>query len=358
MVTGVPIGVRALAPVGADPLKRKTARRPLERESAEPFKGNQMSNVTHLPPKSQSRNLRSLPGSEFVNLQVPPREVILGHTIRHKEIVFLHGWRGTGKSWMLLQMACAIAGPPGDFLGWAVGDPRRVVYFDGELPIEDMQERLRACAAAHADESGVLSRIAMLSADYHSEEGFGSIDNPADQRDFGQHIEPGDVVIFDSIVTLARSLRHDEAASWDAIEPWFKELRSRGVTVIYAGQQGKNRDQRGLSSKEDLASTVISLDNGHKSGQRFYFDLKFTKDRVPGKYERDRADRKVTSYQHHVTGAIVTSFAFRDENAEKREQAIRLAEEGSSIRAIAKVLHTPKSTVARWLKTAGVEAGA
>lgn len=66
----------------------------------------------------------------------PPRWIIEGMLVRG-DVHLIIGEPNIGKSWITMAMAVAVAGGKHDFLGHAVVDPGRVLYFDEENP-EDL----------------------------------------------------------------------------------------------------------------------------------------------------------------------------------------------------------------------------
>ena len=55
----------------------------------------------------------------------------------------IYGPRGLGKTMVGLNVAYAVASG-GEYLGWKACAPRRVVYIDGEMPVIELQARLRS----------------------------------------------------------------------------------------------------------------------------------------------------------------------------------------------------------------------
>ena len=91
-----------------------------------------------------------------------------------------------------------------------------------------------------------------------------------------------EVVVFDSISTLFRGGRENEAESWLPAQEWALQLRRRGLTVIFLHHEGKGGAQRGTSRREDVLDTVIHLirprDYHAVEGARF--ELHFEKARA------------------------------------------------------------------------------
>ena len=87
---------------------------------------------------------------QLLNLKLPPREFILEPILRERESAMIYAWRGAGKTQLGLGLAYAIASG-GTILRWQAPRPRRVVYVDGEMSLNTMQERLRQIQAGASD---------------------------------------------------------------------------------------------------------------------------------------------------------------------------------------------------------------
>ena len=81
--------------------------------------------------------------SDFLALEIPPREMLLGPIMPEKSLAMLYAPRGLGKSWLALSVAVAVA-TGGRLLRWEAPTPRRVLVVDGEMPLADLQARLNA----------------------------------------------------------------------------------------------------------------------------------------------------------------------------------------------------------------------
>lgn len=72
-------------------------------------------------------------------------------------------------------------------------------------------------------------------------------------------IENADLIVVDSISTLAGYGRENEAESWLPMQSWALALRRRGKSVLLLHHDGKGGQQRGTSRKEDILDVVIGL---------------------------------------------------------------------------------------------------
>ena len=87
--------------------------------------------------------IRVVTVEELLRLKIPARQYLIEPWLREKETVMVHAWRGVGKTLLGLNVAYMVASG-GTFLGWRAPRPRSVLYLDGEMPAQTMQERLAA----------------------------------------------------------------------------------------------------------------------------------------------------------------------------------------------------------------------
>jgi AAA domain len=78
----------------------------------------------------------------FMTQQLAPREMVLDPIIAVRSLCLLFAYRGIGKTMVAFNIAWAIA-CGGRFLRWSSPKPRRVLYVDGEMPQQLLQERAR-----------------------------------------------------------------------------------------------------------------------------------------------------------------------------------------------------------------------
>jgi hypothetical protein len=83
--------------------------------------------------------------TDFLNMEIPPREFLLFPIIPEQGLVMLHAPRGIGKTFSALGIAYAVA-VGGEFLRFRASKLRKVLYVDGEMPAYVMQERLHLTA--------------------------------------------------------------------------------------------------------------------------------------------------------------------------------------------------------------------
>lgn len=81
----------------------------------------------------------------FMNMHLPERGFLLHPVIPAQGIVILFAPRGIGKTFTALSVALAVAGGATLF-HWHAPNPKQVLYVDGEMPAQAMQDRLISLA--------------------------------------------------------------------------------------------------------------------------------------------------------------------------------------------------------------------
>lgn len=171
--------------------------------------------------------LRPLGINDFLALEIPAREMLLGPTMPEKSLAMLYAPRGLGKSWLALSMAVAVA-TGGRVLRWEAPTPRRVLVVDGEMLSVDLQNRLNAIILG----AGVTvpnDNLRILAAD-NCDHGInvGSVEG---QQALERHLDGVDLLVLDNLSTLTNS---SEGASdaWLPMQNWLLRLRRKGIAVL------------------------------------------------------------------------------------------------------------------------------
>src|SRR3984893_14826830 len=83
---------------------------------------------------------------DFLEIEVPPREMLLSPILPERSLAMLYAPRGIGKSWLSLSIGLAVAAEE-SLLRWSAPRQRNVLYVDGEMPLVSLQERLKEISA-------------------------------------------------------------------------------------------------------------------------------------------------------------------------------------------------------------------
>jgi putative DNA primase/helicase len=301
-------------------------------------------------PHSDNQGLPASPShlpltlSEFLALDIKPREMVLDPIIQEKGLAMLCASRGTGKTHVALGIAYAVAtGTP--FLRWSAPKPRRVLYIDGEMPASALQERL-ASIVAGAEVEPSPATLKILAGDLIEEGGIGNLAAPETQAKIDPLLQDIDLLILDNLSCLTAVIRDNDAESWGPMQNWLLQLRRRGVSVLIVHHAGKGGQQRGTSRREDVLDTSISLrrssDYTPADGARFEVHLE--------KARGVHGDAAKPFEAHLVTRDGAAVWSTRDIEDVNHARVKALLDEELSVRVIAEETGIPKSTVHRLKK--------
>jgi|GEM_PF-3780102 len=82
-----------------------------------------------------------LSSNKLSTIEILPRENLCGTWFKQGDLGFIFGERGLGKTWLTLDLAAGLA--TGHKVGpWDVSAARRVLYVDGEMPLDEMKNRV------------------------------------------------------------------------------------------------------------------------------------------------------------------------------------------------------------------------
>lgn len=295
--------------------------------------------------KQKTQVLKAVSLSELLQMKFPPKEYIMTPIIPVKGLCMLFASRGVGKTQVGLNVAYAVASG-GSFLKWRAEKARRVLYLDGEMSSQTIQERMF---------------YIVKSAELEPQEGFFNLINPDLQANYvfmpniatkeGQaqiepHLEGIEFVVIDNLATLARNGRSNEEESWIPIQEWVLMLRRRGISVLIVHHTSKNGSQRGTSAKEDVLDTVIELRHpkDYEPEQGARFELHFTKARGLFGEDVEPFEAQLSIVDNVATWNIST---LKEVIADKVQA---LLDEGLKQREIAQELETSLSTINRIIK--------
>jgi putative DNA primase/helicase len=289
---------------------------------------------------------RAITAADFLRLKLPPRQKIIAPWLPEKGLAMIYSPRGVGKTLLGMTSAYSIAAGI-SFLGFKIEKPRKVLYIDGEMPAEIMQERLAAIVAGFAQQPPADDYFRILMADL-SDDGLPDLGTAGGQAWIDARVGDAEAVFVDNISTLVRSGKENEAEGWLPMQSWVLRHRRAGRGVVLLHHAGKAGAQRGTSRREDVLDTVMSLrrpaDYSPDQGARF--EVHFEKTR--GFHGRD-AQPFEARYEVRDGAALWTRTEIVDA---ERARVVAAINEGLSIREAAEVLGIHRSKVERLLRKA------
>lgn len=227
----------------------------------------------------QSGKIRAVTVDEFLNMQLPKREMLLAPFLPSQGLGLLYAKRGVGKTHVALGIACAVA-TGGIFLKWQAPRPRKVLYIDGEMPAAAMQERLLRISVTEDLKFPDPSFFRLITPDLQD----GAMPDLATREGRDELMglmKESELIIIDNISTLFRSGDENEADSWQPVQDWALELRRLGKSVLFIHHAAKGGQQRGTSKREDILDVVMLLKQpqGYRQDQGASFEVNFEKTR-------------------------------------------------------------------------------
>lgn len=292
----------------------------------------------------QENTIRTVTAKELCQMQVAKREFLLDPWITSRSIGELFAWRGTGKTFVLLGIAHAVATGT-KFLKFEAPKPARVLVIDGELDPATLQDRAKLLGA-HEDENLSFLCVDML------EDGLPHLATSAAQQIIEAEISrrQSQLVFFDNLAALAPSTNETEAEDWVSIQVWLKHLKKEGIASAFVNHAGHAGWSRGTTRREDLLDWVCKLEwpKDYNPDQGLRFELRFTKTRA---YMRDAAHPIEASFRTDVDGDVTWTFA--DIEDARMGQILELRSANTSWREIEALTGIPRSTAERIWRNAG-----
>jgi hypothetical protein len=288
--------------------------------------------------------LRAVTASEFLAMQIKPREMLLAPILPVQGLAMIHAKRGVGKTHLALGIAVAAASGK-DFLHWKAPKPRKVLFVDGELPASVLQQwTAEAVAAVGADD--VSENLVIITPDLQ-QFGIPDLATLEGQAALLQFVEPAELVILDNLSALARAGNENEAESWLPIQAWALDLRRRGKSLLFVHHSGRSGNPRGTSKREDLLDTVMALRHpaSYKASEGLRAELHFEKNRhFHGK------DAEPFELELRPAADGVCQWLTRNLEASGYEKAAALFAEGCDVFAVMQELCLSRATAFRYQK--------
>ena len=131
---------RLSQPELVDALGEETAEASEEAGSGEEDDGGEQETMNEDTTRTISDAI--LEADEFCRIELAERKVFLAPWLKERSIALVSGPRGVGKTMFGIGLAEAIV--RGEQFGpWKAGEPVPCLYLDGEMTVQDIQERLR-----------------------------------------------------------------------------------------------------------------------------------------------------------------------------------------------------------------------
>ena len=314
---------------------------------------------------------------ELLAMDLPKREHLIFPWLRQGESALVYAAPGVGKSLFALDLALTVAGG-GLFLNqWASPKTGRVLYVDGEMPLDDIRDRavmvargkLKAGQKFDYDKATENVHYAARSKQRPGA-AFVDLNNEEHHARLLRLIEGGDfeLVIFDNLSTLAIIEDENAASAFNNTVFFLQRLKSAGKACLLVHHTNKAGDSyRGSSKIATTFETEMLLkhrtpvdEDGEPSivtdgCQQIAFSIEWRKCRG----ERDNvinggAVATMTSFTDFETGEKVALWECEEDESKATDLTIRLLQSGKYVNQpeLAKALGVVQGTVSKRLTRA------
>jgi putative DNA primase/helicase len=287
---------------------------------------------------------------KFVSMDLPPRENLLAPWLPKQGLAMVYAPRGIGKTLFGLNVAYATASG-GEFLCWKAPQAQPVLYIDGEMPANIMQERLSSIIAMHQAEAGE-DMMRILTPDLQGDAFMPDLATIEGQQEIEPFLEGVKLIVIDNISTLCRSGRENESEGWITVQEWALRQRSTGRSVLFVHHAGKGGNQRGTSKREDVLDTVINLKRpiDYNPSEGASFEIHFEKARG---FSGDDAEPLSCRLGHDEHNNLAWLYSRLEDTT--FDKVVTLINENLSQAEIASELDINKSTVSRHVQKARLQ---
>lgn len=218
-----------------------------------------------------SKRAQPIDFHELLVMDLKPRDYVVSPIFPTQGIVMCHAWRGTGKTWFGLELSRKIAaGPlepgsldreptPRPIFSWNIPSKHRVLYVDGEMPLNALQDRCQKLIRYEMDfDSASIPRAGTLQFVTRDSHVIPNISGGEGQRFIEGFLEEDMVLFLDNLTSLAPGGKEGQE-EWFPIQEWLLHLRHRGVHTWFFHHSGKSGTQRGASGREDVIDSTVQL---------------------------------------------------------------------------------------------------
>ena len=312
--------------------------------------------------KAEPATPKTITLGQLLDMDIPPRPLMLGSWMHEQGFAMLHASEGVGKTMLSMTIALAVAGG-GEVLGWKSEGPMPVLIVDAEMHRADIQARLSILAQTveGIDEEKARENLHLYDLIGNADDGPTlSLSDSAGQARVLAMLDKtkAKLVILDNLSTLGGMADENSAADADSLLGLVAQLKQREASVLllhHNGKGPKTNTYRGTSKLAAPLDVRIALEplKDAQGGGRAAFSLSFEKMR--GKRGPDVKAIEATLVEAEVgpRWAVETP----DPAAAVSEAVLRMLEEARSgkhntQKELAEALEVNASTVGRQRRTA------
>lgn len=194
--------------------------------SPKPNPNNRRRPNEKLPPPP---NRSTLTIEAWKRKNIPLRDHLMGGVLCTTSRWFMFGETGVGKTLLAMRLGGAVAAGK-NFLNWTGQRKARVMYIDGELPMEDFKDRIEMIAEQYGDDIEFYG----YNREDLGDNGLPPLNIPLGQQWIKREIEAikPDLIIFDSVMCLLIGSMLDEIA-WTPPREFVRWLTTQRIAQIW-----------------------------------------------------------------------------------------------------------------------------
>lgn len=285
---------------------------------------------------------------ELMEINIPEPRFFISPFMQEGSLGMVYAKRGVGKTMFGLEVAYAISSG-GSFLRYQAPEAVKILYIDGEMPINLIKNRLLTIKNSEihqpkADHFLILSQC-------HQETQLPSLGTLQFESLVDPIIDQVNVVVIDNLATLATRGDENEGKDWVDIQRWILDLRRRKKAVLLIHHAGKNGNQRGTSKREDTLDYSINLSHpeNYEPSQGARFVIEYEKQRNLFGDDVKRIEASMVTEPDETRRWEFSDYLGSTEK--ELYEAKRLQKSGKSLREIEQITGIKKSTLQRKLKS-------
>ena len=207
------------------------------------------------PPKKRSLEDVICNASDFVSIELPEKRIFLNPWLRENSIALLSGTAGVGKTFLALGILDAVANGK-SFGPWKAETAAPCLFLDGEMPPQDIQERIKSL---NIDTSNLFVYCDALANQWGLPRANLASDAWRTKMKSILITRKIKLWVIDNLASLAAGLDENKKQDWDPVNQWLLELRFAGIATIMLHHLSKDGKQRGTSAREDNLDISLML---------------------------------------------------------------------------------------------------
>jgi RecA-family ATPase len=232
---------------------------------------------------------------DILDHEFPPRGDLVAPWLKEGESALIYAAPGVGKSMFALSLALAVAGG-GKYLDWEAPKPYRVLFVDGEMPMDTIKERTELLLKALPGIAQDLIRqnLHVFARQFQDASvTFPNLATTDGQAELERQAMGYDLVILDNLSTLANVEDENASKAFQPIVGFLMRMKQLGQACILIHHSGKKASTyRGSSMLATTFEVILGLEKltGLKAAHGTAFQIKWDKLRA-------KPDERIKSWE-------------------------------------------------------------